>query len=95
MRDWQTERYHRGENPFDWQTFRTAVHYMGSCDPGGNAPAEFFWFTSLDGAPVTFEAVVGTPPSTAKGPSARLAAPGRDRGAGGSGEALTEVKYWR
>src|SRR5688500_10402595 len=30
MRDWQTERHHRGENPFDWEAFRVVVSYVGA-----------------------------------------------------------------
>ena len=96
LRDWQTERNRRGENPFDWQAFRAASSYMGACDPGADPPAEFFWFTSPSGSFASVAEVVGsTVSTTTKVPSARLVAPGQDRGTGGSGEPLTEVKYWR
>ena len=87
MRDWQTERHHRGENPFDWNAFRTAVCVMGSCDPGGDPPSEFFWFTRPDGSASLVPTVVD---SSADGPSARLVAPGRERAS-----TLTGMKYWR
>ena len=44
MRDWQTERHQKGENPFDWQAFRTLEAYIGATDPGDEPPAEFYWF---------------------------------------------------
>jgi len=95
VRDWQTERHRRHENAFDWQAFRAAASYMGACDPGEEPPAEFFWFTPPGGSSAA-PAVVGSATSTTKQvPSARLVSPGQDRGTGGSGEPLTEVKYWR
>jgi hypothetical protein len=91
MRDWQTERHQRGENPFDWQGFRSVVSYVGSCDPGADPPSEFFWFTSPDGTPsVVRSPVDGPSESGSDGPSARLVAPGRERA-----RSLTGVKYWR
>ena len=96
LRDWQTERHRRHENAFDWQAFRAAASYMGACDPGIDPPAEFFWFTPPGGSVAAVPEVAGsTASSTRKVPSARLVAPGQDRGTGGSGEPLTEVKYWR
>ncbi|MGE3268240.1 MAG: hypothetical protein AB7P40_05795 [Chloroflexota bacterium] len=96
MRDWQTERHHRGENPFDWESFRSVAQYMGACDPGTDPPMEFFWFTSPEGGMMTAPSVdVPAATGASKVPSARLVSPGKDRGTGGSGEALTEVKYWR
>lgn len=95
LRDWQTERHRRGENAFDWQAFRSVVTYMGACDPGSEPPAEFFWFTPPEHASVIVHEVEAPALSTARRPSGRLVEPGRDRGAGGSGERLTEVKYWR
>jgi hypothetical protein len=87
MRDWQTERHHRGENPFDWQAFRAVVSYVGSCDPGADPPSEFFWFTPPDGgSPAVPELVV----SRSDVPSARLVTPGQDRAS-----SLTGAKYWR
>jgi hypothetical protein len=87
MRDWQTERHHRAENPFDWQAFRAVVSYVGACDPGGDPPSEFFWFTPPDGgSPAVSELVVGA----SDGLSARLVEPGRDRAS-----TLTGMKYWR
>jgi hypothetical protein len=87
MRDWQTERHHRGENPFDWQAFRGVVSYVGACDPGADPPSEFFWFTPPDGIASPVPELVA---STSDGPSARLVTPGRDRAS-----TLTGVKYWR
>ena len=96
LRDWQTERHRRHENAFDWQAFRAAVNYMGACDPGIDPPAEFFWFTPAEGGSSGVPSVIGSAvSSTNKVPSSRLVAPGQDRGTGGSGEPLTEVKYWR
>jgi hypothetical protein len=96
LRDWQTDRHRRNENAFDWEAFRVAVSYMGVADPGIDPPAEFFWFTPPGGSVVETPVVAGSTASTAtKVPSARLVSPGRDRGTGGSGEPLTEVKYWR
>lgn len=87
MRDWQTERHHRGENPFDWQAFRVVVSYIGACDPGTDPPPEFYWFTSPDGgSPAVPELAV----SRSDIPSARLVTPGQDRAS-----SLTGVKYWR
>ena len=45
MRDWQTERHQKGENPFDWEAFRTLEAYIGATDPGDVPPSEFYWFT--------------------------------------------------
>ena len=45
MRDWQTERHQKGEDPLDWQPFRELQTYIGAPDPGEDAPAEFYWFT--------------------------------------------------
>jgi hypothetical protein len=87
MRDWQTERHHRGENPFDWQAFRTVASYVGACDPGADPPSEFYWFTPPDGSVSLVPELVA---SSSVGPSSRLVAPGRDRES-----SLTEVKYWR
>ena len=44
MRDWQTERHQKGENPFDWEAFRTLEAFIGATDPGDVPPAEFYWF---------------------------------------------------
>ncbi|MFN8635216.1 MAG: hypothetical protein U0893_15305 [Chloroflexota bacterium] len=87
MRDWQTERHHRGENPFDWQVFRVVVSYVGACDPGDEAPSEFYWFTPPDGAAAPLQTVTMSSSDT---PSARLVAPGKDRTS-----TLTGMKYWR
>jgi hypothetical protein len=88
MRDWQTERHHRGENPFDWDTFRTVVSYVGACDPGEDPPSEFFWFTPPDGsAPAVPALAVSTSDIPSSG---RLVSPGQDRAS-----SLTGVKYWR
>jgi hypothetical protein len=87
MRDWQTERHHRGENPFDWQAFRAIVSYVGASDPGDDPPSEFYWFTPPGASAPTVPELVA---STSDIPSARLVSPGRDRGSD-----LTEVKYWR
>jgi hypothetical protein len=96
LRDWQAERHGRGENPFDWQAFRVVVSYMGASDPGDEPPSEFFWFTPSDGGSTTMKpAATSTATRTTNVPSARLVVPGQDRGAGGTGEPLTEVKYWR
>jgi hypothetical protein len=89
MRDWQTERHHRGENPFDWQAFRAVVGYVGACDPGAEPPTEFFWFTTPDGSAPAVPSVVSAG-STSDVPSARLVSPGQDRA-----NTLTGVKYWR
>lgn len=96
LRDWQADRHRRGENPFDWQAFRVVVSYMGANDPGEEPPSEFFWFTPTDGgsaSPLPVTSVVTA--TMTKVPSSRLVVPGRDRGAGGVGEPLSEVKYWR
>ena len=87
MRDWQTERHHRGENPFDWQAFRAVVGYVGGCDPGADPPMEFFWFTTPDGGSPAVPPLVA---STSGVPSAGLVSPGRDRAS-----TVTGVKYWR
>ena len=88
MRDWQTERHHRGENPFDWDAFRVVVSYVGACDPGTDPPSEFFWFTPPDGSS---PAVPALSVSTSDIPSSgRLVNPGHDRAS-----SLTGVKYWR
>jgi hypothetical protein len=90
MRDWQTERHHRGENPFDWNTFRSVVSYVGGCDPGSDAPGEFYWFTPTEAnAPLVLSAVDRVD-SPSDGPSGRLVAPGRERAS-----TLTGMKYWR
>jgi hypothetical protein len=87
MRDWQTERHHRGENPFDWEAFRGVVSYVGACDPGADPPSEFFWFTPSDGGSAAVpDLTVGSSDHL----SARLVAPGQDRAS-----TLTGVKYWR
>lgn len=87
MRDWQTARHRRGESPFDWEAFRSVVSFVGACDPGAEAPPEFFWFTSpVGGAPEAPHA--GSSRSDA--PSARLVSPGKD----GASD-LTDMKYWR
>jgi hypothetical protein len=89
MRDWQTEQHHRGENPFDWAAFRAVVSYVGACDPGSDAPTEFYWFTTPDASsPLVLSAMDSATPSD--GPSARLVAPGRDRAS-----TVTGMKYWR
>ena len=89
MRDWQTERHHRGENPFDWAVFRAVMSYVGACDPGSDAPTEFYWFTPPEAnTPLTLNAMDS--PSPSDGPSARLVAPGRERASN-----LTGMKYWR
>jgi hypothetical protein len=89
MRDWQTDRHHRGENPFDWQAFRAVVSYVGACDPGEEPPTEFYWFTTPEGgAQAVLSVASGT--STSDVPSARLVSPGQDRAT-----TLTGVKYWR
>lgn len=96
LRDWQAERHRRGENPFDWQAFRVVVNYMGESDPGEDPPTEFFWFTPTDGGSVGSAPVAASAATKAgRAPSSRLVAPGQDRGAGGTGEPLSEVKYWR
>ena len=87
MRDWQTERHHRGENPFDWQAFRVVVSYVGACDPGSDPPSEFFWFTPTDGGSQAVPDLMVGPSDI---PSGRLVAPGQDRASN-----LTGVKYWR
>ena len=87
MRDWQTERHHRGEDPFDWGTFRSVVSFTGGADPGADPPSEFFWFTPPCGS---FSPVPQVMDSISDGPSARLVTPGRDRAS-----SLTGVKYWR
>ena len=87
MRDWQTERHHRGENPFDWEAFRAVVGYLGSCDPGADPPSEFYWFTTPDGGSAAVPDLAG---STSGAPSARLVAPGQDRVS-----TVTGMKYWR
>jgi hypothetical protein len=96
MRDWQTERHHRGENPFDWQAFRAVMSYVGACDPGERPPSEFFWFTPPGSAsPLVPDLTI----DSSDVPSARLVSPGRDVSPSGSADArhaeLTEVKYWR
>jgi hypothetical protein len=88
MRDWQSARHRRGENPFDWEAFRTVVSFVGACDPGAEPPSEFFWFTppaiSVSVAPESGGS------SLSSAPSARLVSPGKH------GESdLTEMKYWR
>jgi hypothetical protein len=88
MRDWQTERHHRGENPFDWQAFRVVVSYVGACDPGEDAPSEFFWFTAPDGSSPAL--TIAPSHAASDVPSARLVEPGKDRAT-----TLTGVKYWR
>lgn len=45
MRDWQTERHQKGEDPTDWQAFRELETFIGAPDPGENAPSEFMSFT--------------------------------------------------
>jgi hypothetical protein len=91
MRDWQNERHHRGENPFDWDTFRSVMSYVGACDPGADPPSEFFWFTAPDGnAPVVPSRMDRPTDTISDGPSARLVAPGQDRAS-----TMTGVKYWR
>ena len=97
MRDWQTERHRRGESPFDWEAFRVVVGYVGACDPGIEPPPEFFWFTPPGGSAASMPDPVASPTAVgaANVPSARLVSPGRDRGTGGSGETVTDVKYWR
>ena len=87
MRDWQTERHHRGENPFDWDVFRVVVGYLGASDPGADPPAEFFWFTPADGGVHAVPALA----TGGDGLSARLVAPGEHP----SGGNLTGMKYWR
>jgi hypothetical protein len=87
MRDWQTARHQRGESPFDWDSFRSVVSFVGACDPGADPPPEFFWFTPpADGA----SAAPYAGSSTSNAPSARLVSPGKD----GASD-LTAMKYWR
>lgn len=93
MRDWQTERHYRGENPFDWQAFRTVVSYVGGCDPGDCPPSEFFWFTPPDSSAPPVPELVSVASNV---PSARLVSPGRELGSSSDEPStLTEVKYWR
>lgn len=96
MRDWQTERHQRGENPFDWQAFRVMVSYVGASDPGSDPPPEFFWFAPTDGGGMHVPELVV---DRSEVPSARLVSPGHDIGAAGSDKeqdsGLTEMKYWR
>jgi hypothetical protein len=45
MRDWQSERARKGEDPLDWQAFRELETYIGAPDPGESAPSEFLSFS--------------------------------------------------
>ncbi len=87
MRDWQSARHQRGENPFDWEAFRTVVSFVGATDPGTEPPSEFFWFTPpLCGAP----SAPASGSRSSDAPSARLVSPGEH----GTPD-LTATKYWR
>jgi hypothetical protein len=87
MRDWQSARHQRGENPFDWESFRTVVSFVGACDPGTEPPSEFYWFTP---PAISVPAAPESGGSISDAPSARLVSPG-EHGA----TDLTEMKYWR
>ena len=81
MRDWQTERHQKGENPFDWAAFRTLEAYVGATDPGDVPPTEFYWFTPPAGerprTMATSDSPVGAPSATLVSPaSLRASAPG-------------------
>jgi hypothetical protein len=86
MRDWQTERHQKGENPFDWQAFRKLEACIGATDPGDEPPAEFYWFappvatrsrTLVAAGPGT-----GAPSATLVSPATlRASAPGEGSGA--------------
>ena len=71
MRDWQTERHRRGENPFDWEAFRVLQAYIGATDPGEFAPAEFYWFTP----PATARMEMPRAAASSGAPSATLVSP--------------------
>lgn len=45
MRDWQSQRAQKGEDPLDWQAFRELETYIGAPDPGESAPSEFLSFS--------------------------------------------------
>ena len=72
MRDWQTERHQKGENPFDWEAFRTLEAYIGATDPGDEPPAEFYWFTPPAAVRPRTMATAG---SAGGAPSATLVSP--------------------
>lgn len=86
MRDWQTERHQKGENPFDWQAFRTLEAYIGATDPGDVPPAEFYWFTppvaTQSRTLVAAGSATGAPSATLVSPATlRASAPGEGSGA--------------
>ena len=87
MRDWQTERHQKGENPFDWEAFRTLEAYIGATDPGDAPPAEFYWFTPPAAAPRRTLATAG---SATGAPSAILVSPATLR-ASAPGEASESI----
>ncbi|MCC6179100.1 MAG: hypothetical protein IT305_27635 [Chloroflexi bacterium] len=96
MRDWQAERHQKGESPFDWQTFRATVGYVGLADPGADPPNEFYWFIPPDTGAVRPSERVMTAEREATSPSAVLVTPGAGlRSTGGADSELTEMKYWR
>ncbi len=88
MRDWQTERHQKGEDPFDWNAFRTIESYISAVDPGESAPAEFYWFSVSDAGrahvAVTTAPTGGAPSSVLVSPATlRASAPddtSRERG---------------
>jgi hypothetical protein len=41
MLEWKSARRARGENPCDWQAFRTHLVAIGAPDPGPNPPPAF------------------------------------------------------
>jgi hypothetical protein len=97
MRDWQIERHQHGANPFDWDSFRAVVSYIGASDPGEDPPTEFFWFTPPDGSQAARPLLAA---AASRVPSARLVSPGRELGSAATAETsrsstLTDIKTWR
>ena len=81
MRDWQTERHQKGENPFDWEAFRTLEAFIGATDPGDVPPAEFYWFappaTARSRTLAAAGSATGAPSATLVSPATlRASAPG-------------------
>ena len=39
--DWRTQRAEKGQDPTDWDEFRSLVKYIGAPDPGARPPDDF------------------------------------------------------
>lgn len=59
IQEWQVARLQNGEEPFDWEAFRTHQSGMGNPDPGDTPPPEFY--AARTTTPPTTQPAPGTP----------------------------------